>query len=220
MTTPVEISVISGTVLVRAADITQARVVKGDGSIDTEGVVHCRSTKSIEVECPRGTDVFVGTKSGGVTCKGELGAVRISTISGSVHVESCRSAEVRTISGKVDIGRVDGDCKVRTVSAQVKIVAALTCDLSTKSGTVSVASVRDATVHSASGRAEVCCNAPGIVDIRTISGTIDVRYPRDFSPDVVAKTLHKVDDSLAQGVPKLGVVKVASMSGRVKLHSG
>ena len=220
MATPVEISVLSGTVVVRGADVPHAVIVKGTGTIDAEGVVRCRSTKSIEIECPRGTDVFAGTKSGSIKCEGQLGAVRLSTLSGSIHIESCRSAEVRTLSGQVEIGRVEGDCRVRTVSGRVHITAAMACDLSTKSGSVSVDDVRDATVHSASGRAEVCCTSPGVVDIRTISGTVDVRYPDDFAPDVVTMSLAKVDNQLTHNLPRHGVVKVSTMSGRVRLRSG
>src|SRR5262245_41076333 len=103
-----EVSVKSGRVDVRSADVAAPTVVKGEAYIDGNGVVHSKASGSLVLACPVGTDLVIGTQSGSVTCTGEFGSVMVSGLSGTIAIGTCRSAEVRTMSGSIEVGRVSG----------------------------------------------------------------------------------------------------------------
>ena len=51
----------------------------------------------LDVRCPIGADVVVGTVAGQVELRGQLGAVRVTTVSGSVEVDRADSVELRDV---------------------------------------------------------------------------------------------------------------------------
>src|SRR5215475_13516408 len=122
--TPINVSTRSGRVTITAAMHHDLTVVGGfvkhldDGTAD---IRRDRGSDGIEVMCPPGTDVTIGTVSGTVETNGALGAVRVSTVSGKVRIEHAADVDVRTKSGTVEIGECDGDCRVVTTSSKVHV---------------------------------------------------------------------------------------------------
>ena len=62
----------------------------------------------IQIRCPTGTDALVGTASGRVELRGDLGDVRVTTASGSVAVERAERLDIRTASGDIEVARCAG----------------------------------------------------------------------------------------------------------------
>lgn len=76
----------------------------------------------VRVTCPPGTDLDLSGAATEVTTTGELGEVRVKTISGDVSLESShRKLEVKTASGDVALAGVVGDASVVTVSGEIEI---------------------------------------------------------------------------------------------------
>ena len=99
----VRVSTHSGRVTVTAEprdDIVVVRGKRGEttSAADDVDVVLNASSSDVEVRCPVGTDVVVGSASGSVQLHGHLGAARVTTASGSIRVESVASADLRTHS--------------------------------------------------------------------------------------------------------------------------
>lgn len=211
-----EITTRSGSVLVRVTDVARPTVVDGNASIDDDGVVHSTSSGRVEVCCPAGTDVVIGTLSGSVECRGALGRVVVSTRSGKVHIDDAAEADVRTLSGSVELESCSGECQVVTKSAAVGIGAAADASVTSKSGTVEIGAVVNATVRSASGKVRVDMLGGGAVDVRTMSGRVDVHLPAEQSP-VVA--LHSRSGSVSgaglPGTEQGGSLSVDTLSGAI-----
>ena len=142
-----------------------------------------------------GTDLVVGSHSGKVTLHGTLGEVRVTTRSGRVEIEDCASLDVRTVSGRLDIGTVTGECRIKTASGRVSVARA--------SGELNVASV--------SGRVDVA-EAAGPVRVNTVNGRVDIGMSRaaDARADSVSG---RVTIELPAGVhPKTSLVSVSGSS--------
>ena len=70
--------------------------------VDDDGVVSVAvagGNGSVDLVVPLGSDLILGTQSGRVTLKGEFGAVQITTESGSISVDHCDRADLRTGTG-------------------------------------------------------------------------------------------------------------------------
>src|SRR5256885_3874791 len=118
VTTPLhpEVRIVTGsgsiTVIGEArADVVADRPVRvetdADGALKVSGRKH---SQSFTVRCPEGTSVVVGTRSGSLRFDGRLGAVRATTISGHVDAEHVASADIRAMSGSIDVRACDGPC--------------------------------------------------------------------------------------------------------------
>ena len=84
------ISAFSGGVRVTAEPRTDVVVDRGGVAEATaDGAVEIRAARpsnSVDVRCPVGTDVMVGTRSGGVQLGGRFGTVGVTSQSGSIRV--------------------------------------------------------------------------------------------------------------------------------------
>ncbi len=219
-TTTIEVSVKSGSVKIRVADVASVTLQSGKATIDGSGVVHAEPTSSVTLLCPRGTNVVIGSHSGSVSCNGSLGRVAIATHSGSVSVEQCTSADVRTATGSVHVGSVAGECRVNSKSGRVSVERAPRCDVHTVSGSVEIGGVRDGTVHCASGSVEIGCQGAGHLDVHTISGRVTLTYPTGVSPAIdLHGSAGRVDNSLSPTAEHLGSASITTVSGRVRLRS-
>jgi DUF4097 and DUF4098 domain-containing protein YvlB len=175
----------SGRVRVEGRD-GAALSVRGGNLEDDDGAVRITAgtggSNAVEVVCPAGSDVIVGTASGSVELVGSLGDVRVTTASGRVSVADAQRIDVRTTSGKIDIDRCHGECRVVTKSSRVKVGNAGLLDCSAVSGRIEVGGVEDANVRTVSGRVELGAAGQGRVEVRSVSGKVDLAVPRDRRP--------------------------------------
>jgi DUF4097 and DUF4098 domain-containing protein YvlB len=222
----------SGRVLVvceERTDILVERGVDSPAGVDSEAPGQYRmagdhgGSSTIELRCPAGTDLVIGTLSGRVEVKGRAGAVVISTASGSIDVERALAVDLRSLSGDIAIGSCLGNCRLHTKSGKVHVAASGRAEVSTISGRVTLAHECDDTpcsdelkVRTASGGVEVDAMGPHNMSINTLSGSVTVRLPQEVHPSAKIRSL--------SGRPRIAVdpgtdceVAVSTMSGRVEL---
>ena len=183
-----------------------------DGSIEVKP--HRRSS-SVRVRCPEGTEVMVGTVSGNVDLEGSLGAVRVTSRSGSITVDTVESADLRTVSGKTKVERCTGLCRISTTSGTIVVGDAGGGDVATVSGRVRIGATSGVEVRTVSGKVDVQSGAQGPVRVKTISGSIDVTLPQGVRPKVLAKGRGKVRCDCEEGNDV--DVDVRTVSGKIEI---
>ncbi len=176
--------------------------------------INVRGSASVELRCPAGSDVVVGTRSGAVRMRGELGDVRVTTHSGSISVGDVESADLRTASGSVEVHHCDTVCRVTTSSGSVEIRAAVDADVRGGSGTVRVSS-GTATVRTVSGTVELAATGDSSVD--TVSGAITVSLPPHVHPRVAMRGSKSPKIKVSEGDDCK--VSLCSLSGKVTVRS-
>lgn len=221
MTIPVHVSVSnrSGRITVRAVEGAELHARDAATSVDADGTIEVRPAggpaAAVEIVCPPGTDLTVGTASGRVELRGALGAVRVVSGSGRVEVEHAASADLRTSSGRVEVTTCDDRCRVVTSSGRVEIGRAPHVELSTSSGRIDAAGVSSGLVTSVDGRVTIDASgqAPDL-RVRTVSGRVDLTLAADARPSV---TLTSVTGSIRCRVTEgdHGVVEVSTTSGAI-----
>ena len=85
---------------------------------------HRRRHAEGDVRVPEGTDLVVGATSGRVTIEGRVGSVSAVTTSGRVSIADAGSVDVRTKSGRIDVGRTMSTCRAVASSAESRSAAA------------------------------------------------------------------------------------------------
>jgi DUF4097 and DUF4098 domain-containing protein YvlB len=213
----VRVTSASGRVTITAEPRADIVASAGRDETRSSGVLDLDLTTSsdrIDVRCPLGTEVVVGSASGRVTLAGELGAARINAGSGSIEVESVASADLRTQSGRIAVGRCAGSCRVMNKSGRVEIGQAGEIHVESVSGRVEV-SGDDVHVRTVSGRVEIDMNRRAAVD--TVSGRIEVRVPAGFRPAVLSQSHGRVHVDVPQGSD--GEISVRTVSGAVRVRS-
>jgi DUF4097 and DUF4098 domain-containing protein YvlB len=160
------------------------------------------------------TDVVVGSASGSVHLHGPLGAARVTTASGSIRVESVAYAELRTHSGRIEVGECLGSCRVMNTSGRVEVHRAREVEVKSVSGIVEV-SGDDVRVRTVSGKVRIDTNLDASVE--TVSGKVEVWVPPGFHPAVRTKGHGRVDIGVAQGSD--GEILVRAVSGSVRVRS-
>jgi DUF4097 and DUF4098 domain-containing protein YvlB len=208
----------SGSIVVRAragaeVEVTGAKVlIEADGTTRVEG-----RSKSIEVVCPEGSDLILGTSSGRVSLEGRLGDVRVTGSSGAIHVEEARSLDLRVRSGSVEVGVVAGVCRVVAVSGRIEVASAGSIDLTGVSGTVVARSVGGGRVRTTSGRVAVGLDRAADLEVRGISGTTEIDVPRGVAPELRLSTVSgRVKRELEQGHDC--VISVRTVSGSITVR--
>jgi DUF4097 and DUF4098 domain-containing protein YvlB len=151
-----------------------------DGSLRVHASHH--GSHSVEVVCPAGTGVLVGTASGAVELAGDLGDVRVTTRSGRITIERARSIDIRSASGAIDIGDCAGKCRIVTRSSKVHVGKAAELDVAAMSGRVTVDDVANAVVRTMSGKVGLSTRNDGRVEVRTMSGAVEVTVPEGRRP--------------------------------------
>ncbi len=135
-------------------------------------------SRNADVVVPEGVNVVVGSASGRIRIRGQLGHVAVVSASGRVELAHARSADVRTQSGRIEIGTVDAECRAHSMTARVEVGHCGRADISSDSGRVDVAEIDGpATVHSVSGRITIGVSRAADVEAETVSGRIDVAFP-------------------------------------------
>jgi DUF4097 and DUF4098 domain-containing protein YvlB len=165
------------------ADVQQA----SDGSFE---IAPLRGSRSITVRCPEGSAVVVGTRSGSLRLLGRFGAVRATTMSGSIEVEEATSVDLRAMSGTIIVGSCSGPCRIKTKSGSTRVARAGSAEIHMGSGSVNVDHVEGAaTIRAVSGKVAVDAGARGPIEIETMSGSVTVSLPEGCRPNVRAKSL-------------------------------
>ena len=187
---------------------------------EADGVVRIVGAKlgshGVEVGCPIGTDVIVGTESGTVEARGALRDVRATTRSGRIEIEHARDVDIRTWSGTIEVDECTRSCRVVTKSSRIRLRRVAHLDCSTMSGRIEVDDVQDAFVRTMSGRVAVGTGHDGRIEVRTLSGTVDVEVPRGRRPATHLKSLSgRVRCECEPGDD--GEVHVATTSGTIRV---
>jgi DUF4097 and DUF4098 domain-containing protein YvlB len=191
---PVRITATSGRVEVTAEARGDVVVERGQEH-PMGGVLEVRGTHAgVTMRVPTGADLIIGTHSGKVRLRGDLGHVRVTTRSGALELDACASLNARTVSGRVDVGRVAGDAHVSAGNGRITIAEV--------GGSVTATSV--------SGRIEIG-RAGGAVHATTVSGKVDVGMTH--AADVLAESVSgRVEVGLPEGVRPS--VSMKSVSGK------
>jgi DUF4097 and DUF4098 domain-containing protein YvlB len=169
---------VSGHVTVLAEDRPDLEVEPPKHRPETEEggrTVYLRAVSShLQVRCPAGADVVVGSVSGHIKLEGHFGSVRASTMSG--HIE---------------VGRASGDVDARSVSGHLTVEACGgRCQLNTKSGRISVGRVEKAVRASTlSGHVDVGTAGQDDVEIKTVSGGVRVEVEGGRKPRARLRSL-------------------------------
>jgi len=217
--TRVHISTRSGKVHVFAADGVDLTVdggtmeARADGSIE---VRRAHDARMIELRCPTGTDVTVGTMSGSVETAGALGGVHVVTMSGKIHIERATSVDVRTRSGLVEVGACSGECRVVATSAKVRVGSAARASVAAVSGLVALEAVGNAEVKTVSGKVLLGTTGSGRVSVKSISGTVEIVVPREIHPATRLRSISgRVECECPVGVD--GEIAVKTVSGAIRV---
>jgi hypothetical protein len=169
------------------------------------------------VRCPTGTDLTVGTISGNVELRGQLGQARVTTVSGSIRVDRAEELDARSISGNIEVQHCSGRCSLRTKSGSAVCNSARDALLSTVSGKITLdeasGKVRAQTV---SGSVHVGSQRNSDVAVQTLSGSVKIAVPHGLRPDTRTKSL--------TGRPRVECepgsdcrIAVRSMSGKIEI---
>ena len=158
---------------------------------------------------------MVGTVSGDVDLQGSLGAVRVTSTSGSITVDTVESADLRTLSGRATVEQCTGLCRASTKSGKINIGAAGGGSLSHRVGRR--AHRRDERGRGAhrqrQGRHPVRRAGPRAG--RTISGSIEVTLPPGVRPNVLAKGRGKVRCECEEGNDV--DIEISTVSGKIEI---
>ena len=157
--------------------------VTTDGTLEVSG-----GSNSVEVRCPGGTDVIVGTGSGSVDLRGRLGDARVTVGSGSISVAEVERLDARTGSGSFQVASCDGDCRLKTGSGSIRVGRAGNADLATGSGSVEADLVDSAVIRAGSGDVDVGLSGPGRVDVKSHSGSVTVSVPSGVRPQALLRS--------------------------------
>ena len=171
------------------------QVADDDGGAVT--VEPYRGSRAVTIRCPAGTDVVAGTSSGHLRFAGDLGAVRLTTMSGKIEVDTVTSIDIRAMSGSVTVESCTDECRVKTKSGKVKIGSAGSVSIAVGSGSIRVGDVGGQVgVRAISGTVEVGAGGRGPVAIETMSGKVSITLPSSCRPNVRAKSLsgrHRIE---------------------------
>lgn len=215
----VRVSTASGRVTVvgeRRDDIvvTSGKRTETTSAGDALDVVMTTSSDDIDVRCPLGTDVVVGSASGRVVLRGRLGAARVTTASGSIQVEAVASADLRTQSARVEVHECLGCCRVTNRSGRVEVRRGNEVRVEGVSGSIEVVG-EDVHVRTVSGRVRITTSADAAVE--TVSGKVDVRVPDGFRPRVRSHGQGRLTIDAAEGDD--GDISVRTVSASVRVRS-
>jgi hypothetical protein len=173
-------------------------------------------SKPLLVRCPVDTDVQVGTQSAPVTLEGRFGSVRVTTMSGSIALGDAEEADVRTMSGGIEVGKVRGRVRLNAISGKVTAESVEDASASTVSGPINLAQVLgDVRARSVSGNIDMRASGDGQIAVKTVSGRVRIVLPEGTEPSTVFKTRGHVRCDFARGSDCR--IECASLSGSIEV---
>jgi DUF4097 and DUF4098 domain-containing protein YvlB len=177
-----------------------------------------KSSQSMTIRCPEGSDVMVGTRSGRVTLKGRLGDVRVQTASGHIEVDRVRSADIRSMSASIEVSACETTCRIKTKSGSARIDTTGEADVAVGSGSIVIKTAHGSVrARAISGLIEIGAGGTDRVLAETMSGSITITVPSSCHPRVKAKSLsQRPDVSVTRGDDCEIVAKTLSGGIRVR----
>jgi putative adhesin len=182
--------------LLEAVEVHQdgSRVVvsvrdKGKFGISLGSLVFGGGGLRVQARVPHGGSVKIKTASADTELSGHFGRLELNSVSGDVRLrgEIAEDARVKTVSGDVELERVDGDLSVQCVSGDVR-ARAITGSVDTKSVSgdirLDALTAGDVRFTSVSGDIEIGI-APGSlldVDAGSTSGDLSSEVPLASEP--------------------------------------
>jgi len=215
------INVKAGDVIVRCEKRSDILVERGvhktsDAALTDQDVTLKVRASTVEVRCPMGTNLNIGSIAGKVVVSGDAGDVRVATASGNISVERAKRVDLRSISGRLEVGGC-GDCRLATKSGRVAIGSARSVDVATVSGRVALRRAAGAVkVKSVSGVVEVGGAGAEDIQVHTLSGSVTVRLPAGTRPELRLRSLtSRATNPFTAGEDCS--VAVSTLSGKVEL---
>jgi hypothetical protein len=200
-------------------------VVRGDilyGGHTPGPVLKIRSprggSRDLEVRCPVGTPISVGTISGDVRLHGDFGPATVTTTSGNVSVERAAALDARSISGDLQVDCCSGTCRLNTKSGYIEAGDTGPAEAATVSGYIRLhRTAGGVTVRTVSGSVELGTDGTEPVNVRTVSGRITVKVPEERRPAARLRSLSgKISCDCLQG-PDFPL-EVTSVSGKIEVE--
>jgi DUF4097 and DUF4098 domain-containing protein YvlB len=143
----------------------------------------------VQARVPHGAGVKVKTASADSKVTGHLRTLDVNGVSGDVRVrgEVAEDATVRTVSGDIDLERVDGDVSVQTVSGDLRVRAvAGSADTKSVSGDIRLEALTagEARFSSVSGDIEIGIASGSLLDVDagSTSGDLSSEVPLATEP--------------------------------------
>lgn len=208
----------SGSVRVVAEDRADVTVEGGELSTEADGTRRVRGgSRQVEVRCPAGSDVVVGTGSGSVHMHGRLGAAKVASASGSIAAEHVAALDARTASGSVSVGTCDRDCRVVVASGSVQIGSAGGVEVAAVSGSVRAGDVGAGALKTVSGGIEVGVRDPdGRLRVHSVSGTVLITVPPGAAPSTHLRSVSgRIRCECASGAR--GEISAKTVSGDIEV---
>jgi hypothetical protein len=175
-------------------------------------------SRNLEVRCPLGTPVSVGTISGDVRLRGDLGPATVTTTSGDVFVDRAAALDARSISGDLEVDCCSGLCRLITKSGHIMAGETGPAEANTVSGNVELRRTAGAVaVRTVSGNVELGTDGTEPVSIRGVSGAITVKVPRERLPAAKLRSLSgRINCDCPQGSDF--PLDVTSVSGKIEVE--
>ena len=130
----------------------------------------------VRLKLPRSIDLSIKSVSGWIKAGDVDGPMQVSSISGSADIGNVSGKlEVRSISGSVEIGNVGADARVNSISGNL--------GLGQVNGSLDVTSV------SGSVNATLLSLSPQGIHIRSVSGSIEIRFKSEVNADFTAESI-------------------------------
>lgn len=181
-------------------------------------MVRCgRGAKPFEVRVPAGTDVIIGTQSGNVSMTGDFGIVSVTTMSGTIEVESADEADLRTGSGNITLERCRGRCRLNTMTGTIEAGRVGAASAGTMSGAIRIDRVDGALkARTVSGAIDCGCAGEGAIVVKTVSGKVHIELPEGTA---LATRFKTISGRVRNGFPHGADVMVEAMtvSGSIEL---
>jgi DUF4097 and DUF4098 domain-containing protein YvlB len=207
--------------------VEEARVeLRGD-----ELRVEVRDRKStaevrLRVAAPSGSALTVATASADLATRGRFAEAELKSASGDLELEHVAALRVKSASGDVRAGEVDGEARVQIASGDVELArVAGDAEIAAASGDVRVGEAEgDVKVQSASGDQRVDSVSAGRVELTSASGDVRVGIRRGSRVFVDARSASgdveselEIGDEPGDDEGPLVELKVTTMSGDIEL---
>lgn len=147
-------------------------------------------SEDIEVRCPAGTPLSVGTLSGDIRLEGEMGHARVATASGDITVDRAASLDARSISGDLEVNACPERCRLSTKSGHIEARDTGAAVADTVSGRIRLdRTAGPVKVRTVSGNVELGTDGSDSVSVRSVSGGVNVRVDKERRPETKLRSV-------------------------------